>query len=102
MQYHSKILYLFTDSTLTTITSDNESALKTAIKTLNKSFGIIYINTAVINISSTSTLKLTGTTSGGIIGKIQSKRGYPHINLKKLEMKELLAEVSPSIEAIYI
>ena len=77
-----KNLESFADSTITTITSDSESALTTAIKTLNKSGGIIYINTAVINISSTSTLTLSGTNSGGIISKKQSNGGYPRINFK--------------------
>ena len=56
------------DATIATIKSDNESALLNAVTTLNKSGGVIYINTAIINISSTSTILLSGSKSGGIVG----------------------------------
>ena len=79
-----KNLLSFADAAeITTITSDSESKLKSAITTLNKSGGTIYINTPVINVSSTSTLKLSGTTKGGIVGMKQSDGSYPVIDFKK-------------------
>lgn len=78
-----KNLASMADSTITTITSNSESALLSAVKTLNKSGGVIYIDTAVISISSTSTIKLSGSTSGGIIGKQQSSGAYPRIDFTK-------------------
>ena len=79
-----KNLLSFADAAeITTITSDSESKLKSAITTLNKSGGTIYINTPVINVSSTSTLKLSGTTKGGIVGVKQSDGSYPVIDFKK-------------------
>ena len=78
-----KNLASFADATIKTITSDSESELKSAISTLNKQGGIIYINTSVINISSTSTLTLSGTISGGIVGVKQSDGTYPRIDFKK-------------------
>ena len=78
-----KNLASMADSTIATITSNSESALLSAIKTLNKSGGVIYIDTAVISISSTSTIKLSGSTSGGIIGKQQSSGAYPRIDFTK-------------------
>ena len=79
----SKNLASFADVTIATITSDSESDLKKAISTLNKKGGIIYINTSVINISSTSTLNLSGKLSGGIVGVKQSDGTYPRIDFKK-------------------
>ena len=78
-----KNLLSFADATIKTITSDSESDLKSAISTLNKQGGVIYINTSVINISSTSTLTLSGTISGGIVGMKQSDGTYPRIDFKK-------------------
>jgi len=78
-----KNLASMADATITTITSNSESALLAAVKTLNKSGGVIYIDTAVISISSTSTIKLSGSTSGGIIGKQQSSGAYPRIDFTK-------------------
>ena len=78
-----KNLASFADATIKTITSDSESDLKSAISTLNKQGGVIYINTSVINISSTSTLTLSGTISGGIVGMKQSDGTYPRIDFKK-------------------
>jgi len=77
-----KNLASFADSVIATIAKDSEKDLISAIKTLNTKGGIIYINTPVINISVTSTLKLSGTTSGGIIGKKQANGGFPRINFK--------------------
>ena len=58
-----------TDTTIATITSDSEQDLVNAVAKLNKSGGIIYIDTPVINISSKKTIGLIGTKEGGIIGK---------------------------------
>ena len=68
---------------IATISSDNEQDLLNAVTQLNKSGGIIYIDTPVINISSKSTIKLSGTIAGGITGKQQSNGQYPRIDFKK-------------------
>ena len=82
-----KNLATFADATITTITSDSESALLSAVSTLNKSGGVIYINTAIINVSSTSTIKLSGSKSGGIVGLKQSSGAYPRISFKNARNK---------------
>ena len=69
-------------NTITTITSDNEKALLDAVKTLNKSGGVIYINTPIIRISSTSTINLSSSIAGGIVGQPQSGNTYPVIDFK--------------------
>ena len=46
------------DTTIATITSDSEQDLLNAVAKLNKSGGIIYIDTSVINISSKNSLGL--------------------------------------------
>ena len=71
------------DTTIATITSDSESDLNNAIKKLNSNGGVIYIDTPVISISSTKTIKLSGKISGGIIGKKQNDGTYPRIDFKK-------------------
>ena len=71
-----------TDTTIATITSDSEQDLVNAVAKLNKSGGIIYIDTPVINISSKKTIGLIGTKEGGIIGKQQSNGQYPRIDFK--------------------
>ena len=65
------------------IAEDDEKALYEAVKILNKSGGTIYIDTPVINISNKSTLGLTGTNEGGIVGKKQSDGTYPRLDFKK-------------------
>ena len=71
------------DTTIATITSDSESDLNNAIKKLNSNGGVIYIDTPVISISSTKTIKLSGKISGGIIGKKQNDGTYPRIDFRK-------------------
>ena len=78
-----KNLLSFADATIKTITSDSESELKSAISTLNKQGGVIIIYTPVINISSKSTLTLSGKISGGIVGKKLPDGTYPRIDFKK-------------------
>ena len=78
-----KNLASFGDATITTITSDSQSDLKSAISTLNNSGGIIYIDTPKITVSYTSTFNLSGKKSGGIIGKKQSDGTYPVIDFQK-------------------
>ena len=78
-----KNLASFAVATIKTITSDSEDDLITSIKTLNTRGGIIFIKTGVINISSKSTLILSGTRAGGIVGIKQSNGSYPVINFKK-------------------
>ena len=60
------------EDTITTITTDDESALCDAVKTLNSKGGTIFINTPVINLSSKCILTLSGTSAGGIVGMKQS------------------------------
>ena len=74
---------LAADTEIATITTDSESELLNAVKTLNSSGGTIYINTPVISISSTSTIKLTGSNAGGIVGKKLSDGTYPRIDFTK-------------------
>ena len=73
----------FVDSTITTITSDDESSFIEAIHILNLNGGVIYIDTPVITITSFTEFNLNGTKSGGIIGKEQLNRAYPRIDFQK-------------------
>jgi hypothetical protein len=75
------------DAYITTIKSDNEAAFLNAIKTLNKNGGVIYINTSIINISSTSTILLNGSKSGGIVGMKLASGAYPRISFKNARNK---------------
>jgi hypothetical protein len=63
-----------------TITSNSESDLVAAIKTVNSSGGTIYINTPEISIK--SALKLSATKAGAIVGVQQSDGTYPRLNFK--------------------
>ena len=65
-----------------TITSDDESSFISAVKSMVSNGGVVRVNTSVIRISSTSTIKLSGSTAGGIIGVKQSNGAYPIINFK--------------------
>jgi len=78
-----KLLSFATYDTVATITKDNEKELLDAVSKLNKSAGIVYINTPVINISSKTTILLSGSVAGGIVGKKQSNGEYPRIDFKK-------------------
>ena len=69
-------------TTIATITSDNEKALLDAVAKLNKSGGVIYINTPIVRISSTKTINLSGSIAGGIVGQQQSGGTYPVIDFK--------------------
>ena len=69
-------------NTIATITSDNEKALLDAVAKLNKSGGVIYINTPIVRISSTKTINLSGSIAGGIVGQQQSGSTYPVIDFK--------------------
>ena len=79
----SKLITLVETDAIATITSDNESDFVNAIQKLNKSGGTIYINTPVINISSTTTIKLSGTIPGGLIGMKQPDGTYPRLDFRK-------------------
>ena len=70
-------------SAIATITKDSESESLEAIKTLNKSSGTIYINTPVINISTTSTIKISGSIAGGLVGIKLSDGTYPRLDFRK-------------------
>ncbi len=71
-----------TSGVIATITSDDENALISAVSTLNKNGGTIRINTPIIRVSSTTTIKLSGTKAGGIEGVKQSNGAYPVIDFK--------------------
>ena len=77
------IVSLAESDAITTITKDSESELLEAVKTLNKSGGTIYINTPVISISTTSTIKLSGSAAGGIVGLTLSDGTYPRLDFRK-------------------
>lgn len=62
------------------ISSNSESELASAIKTVNSSGGTIYINTPEISIK--SSFKLSGSKAGAIVGVIQSDGTYPRLNFK--------------------
>ena len=79
----SNFISLADTDAIATITKDSESELLDAVKKLNSSGGTIYINTPVINISTTSTIKLTGTTAGGIVGMKLSDGTYPRLDFTK-------------------
>ena len=68
---------------ITTITNDNESALRDALLILWKFGGIIYIDTPVINIKNKESLSIKGSYEGGIIGIKQSNGEYPRLNFKE-------------------
>ena len=74
---------LVQDDAIATITTDSESELLDAVKTLNSNGGTIYINTPVINISSQSTINLSGSIAGGIVGMKLSDGTYPRIDFTK-------------------
>ena len=67
-------------TTIARITSDNEDDLVDAIAKLNKSGGIIYIDTPIIHIKSAISLTLSGSIEGSIIGLYQIRYGYPVID----------------------
>ena len=79
----TKLVSFADAAAISTITKDSESDLTNAIKTLNSNGGTIYINTKVINISTKSTIKLTGSKAGGIVGMKQSDGTYPVIDFTK-------------------
>ena len=87
-------------TTIATITKDDESSFIAAVKKIASSGGIVYVSTPVINISTKSTIKLSGTSSGGIVGKQLPDGTYPVINFKKQEMPDQLLEVSPLMDLI--
>ncbi len=62
------------------ITSNNESALISAVNIINSNGGTIYINTSLISINSPYTIYISGTKSGGIIGIKQPDGSYPRID----------------------
>ena len=82
-KFLSNMASLAEDDAITTITKDSESELLEAVETLNSKGGTIYINTPVINISTKSTIKLTGSTAGGIVGMKLSDGTYPRIDFTK-------------------
>ena len=78
----SKLVSLAETDAIATITTDSESEFLDAIKVLNKSGGTIYINTPVINFSTKSSIKISGSAQGGIVGMKQSDGTYPRLDFK--------------------
>ena len=70
-----------------TITRNSESDLLAAIKKVNSNGGTVYINTPVISISTTSTINLSGSKSGGIVGVKQSDGTYPRLDFSNARNK---------------
>ena len=86
---------------ITTITSDDESALSQALFYLWKKGGIIYIDTPIINFKEQGSLSVTGTLKGGIIGIKQDNGEYPLFNFKaKRDSTELLYQYSSGIDVV--
>ena len=84
-------------TTIATITSDNDKELEDAISKLNKSGGIIYIDTPIIHVSSKSPLKiLSGSIEGGIIDKQQPDGSYPVIEFTHAVSTNSRLEISCS------
>ena len=79
----SKIISYAADDAIATITKDSETEFLDAVKKLNSNGGTIYINTPIINISTTSTIKLSGTKAGGIVGMKLSDGTYPRLDFVK-------------------
>ena len=69
------------------ITRNSESDLLAGIKKVNSNGGTVYINTPIISISSTSTINLSSSKSGGIIGIKQSDGTYPRIDFSNTRNK---------------
>ena len=87
--------------TVATIKSDNEKELADAISKLNKSGGIIYIDTPIINvIYKTSKIKLSGSIKGGIIGMKQKDGSYPVIKFNLISYRDCGIEISGSNQFI--
>ena len=78
-----QLAYLNEEKEITTITEDDELALRDAVKKLNKNGGTIYINTPVINIKTKDKIQLTGSNPGGLVGIKQSNGEYPRIDFKQ-------------------
>ena len=72
---------------IATITRNSESDLLAGIKKVNSNGGTVYINTPIISISSTSTINLSSSKSGGIIGIKQSDGTYPRIDFSNARNK---------------
>jgi len=83
MFFTKNLLSFGTEDEITTITKDDESALREALNTLNNKGGTIYIDTPVINIKKKEKLQLTGSNPGGIVGIKQSNGEYPRIDFKE-------------------
>jgi hypothetical protein len=89
---------------IATIKSNSQEELVNAISKLNQSGGgIIYIDTPIINIGigiASPILKLSGSNSGGIIGKRQSDGSYPVIDFIFINWKDTGFELSGSNQFI--
>ena len=70
------------EDVITTITSDDENALRDALLILWKFGGIIYIDTPIINIKKQEGISIKGSYIGGIIGKQQPNGQYPRLNFQ--------------------
>ena len=73
----------FANDEIATINSDNEIEFFEAIKTLNKNYGAIYIDTPVITLNQKCLIDIYGELPGGIIGKKQPNEEYPKIKFSE-------------------
>ena len=69
------------------ISTDDEFALREAIKKQNINGGTIYINTTVINIKTDSAIDIKNDLPGGIIGIKQKNNEYPRLNFEEARNK---------------
>ena len=77
-------LFIQDGDIIATISTDNETEFREAIKILNIMGGIVYIDTPIISISSDVKIELSGPSAGGIIGLKQPNDEYPRIDFKKV------------------
>ena len=83
-----------------TIKTDDEEALFSAIRIVNKIGGIIYIDTPIINISSITSIILGGYSSGGLIGIKQVNGEYPRLDFKN--RREKMLDYNYVLSGIYV
>ena len=82
-QLENNLISFTDDEEITTIYFDDEYEFLDAIDQLNKKGGTIYIDTPVISLNTKSSISISGTIPGGIIGIRQSNGEYPRIKFTK-------------------
>ena len=82
---------------IATLKTSNGKELEDAVSVLNQSGGIIYIDTPIIYIVlSSPIIKLSGSTTGGIIGKQQPDGSYPIISFTGTNWRDCGFEINGS------